>query len=313
MIGDVYEKYKLFGEKFNVLRNDFQVKLEQSKAIASICINIIFIVIFALGIAIGVVTTAIGRTITASITEPVEQIEAAVASLRKGELSNVEMLTYESDDEFGDTIKNLKEAMNILSDYVREISREVKMIAQGDLTRNGEDITDFLGDFSELKHSLLYILKRFNSTLTDISNIAEQVSLNSNDVENASKSLADGATEQAGVIQELNATIETVIDIAVNVAKETQSASDRVKASADRAHKEKEKMNDLLKEMEHITEISKEIGNIITDIEDIASQTNLLSLNASIEAARAGEAGKGFAVVADQIGKLASDSAIREN
>ena len=93
MIGDVYEKYKLFGEKFNVLRNDFQVKLEQSKAIASICINIIFIVIFALGIAIGVVTTAIGRTITASITEPVEQIEAAVASLRKGKLSNVETLT----------------------------------------------------------------------------------------------------------------------------------------------------------------------------------------------------------------------------
>ena len=70
-----------------------------------------------------------------------------------------------------------------------------------------------------------------------------------------------------------------------------------------------EKMNVLLTEMEHITEISKEIGNIITDIEDIASQTNLLALNASIEAARAGEAGKGFAVVADQIGKLAADSA----
>lgn len=68
-------------------------------------------------------------------------------------------------------------------------------------------------------------------------------------------------------------------------------------------------MNVLLTEMEHITDISKEIGNIITDIEDIASQTNLLALNASIEAARAGEAGKGFAVVADQIGKLAADSA----
>ena len=111
MIGEVYEEYKAFTEKLTILRDEFQVELDRAKTVANVCTVIIFIVIVAAGLAIAVVTTMIGGIITNSITEPVEQIDAAVASLRKGELSNVEMLTYESEDELGDTIRNLKEAI----------------------------------------------------------------------------------------------------------------------------------------------------------------------------------------------------------
>ena len=309
MIGSMYESNKEFVEKLNSVRDDFQAELDTAKVIANICTIIIFIVIIITGLAIAVIATIIGKIISDSITEPVRQIDEAVASLRKGELSNVDMLTYESDDEFGETITKLKEAMNILSDYVSEISREVKFIAQGDLTRNGDDITPFLGDFSELKDSLLYILKRFNSTLSEISSIAEQVTHNAKEVESASKSLADGATEQAGVIQELNATIDTVVDLAVDTASETKNASERVKASATTANPfpaspalaasiEALSANRLV--WEAISSISVIILPISLDISVICSisvsKTFIFSFSS-------------FALFADQIGKLAADSA----
>ena len=83
----------------------------------------------------------------------------------------------------------------------------------------------------------------------------------------------------------MNATIDTVVDLAADTAKETQSASARVKASADKANEEKEKMNDLLMEMEHITEISKEIGNIIADMESFAeiAQNTMEKANSQAE------------------------------
>lgn len=125
----------------------------------------------------------------------------------------------------------------------------------------------------------------------------------------SAQTLAEGATEQAGAVEELTATIEDVTSIAEKSAEQAGHAYKQAAEFTEQAQSSRRELNELVHAMENISNTSKQIENIISEIEDIASQTNLLSLNASIEAARAGEAGKGFAVVADQIGKLASDSA----
>ena len=281
-----------------------QMGNEGSRNMQYLALIVLAVMVIVIVVSI-VIAMRIAGFVAKLFAEPIKHVQDASAKMASGDL-NIEIDSMYP-DEIGDMTESFKEAASLLKQYIHELSRGLREVAAGNFDIATE--VDFRGDFAELDRAIVTIITSLSDTLGNIHESTEQVSMGAYQMAESATSLAEGATNQASSVEELTASIQNITETIVNSSEKAQESHENAEQFMGEAEKSNEDIRQLKSAMDRINDTSKEIVNIITAIEDIAAQTNLLSLNASIEAARAGEAGKGFAVVADQIGKLAADSA----